>query len=147
MIIRKPLPTEVEAIAEIERSTLSPWNYSAILSELTEENRLLLVAIDTSGVVVGWCCVMVVDFEAEVLKIAVAPERRHQGIATGLIDKVEAECGMVETFYLEVRAENTGARSFYQKRGYKNVSLRKKYYRNPTDDAVIYMKKRIGKEE
>ncbi len=136
----------MEAIAEIEASSPSPWSAAAILSELDRQSGVQFVAVDgKAGSVVGWCCAMVVGGEAELLKIAVHTSKRRYGIATELLCKLEGECKKekVGRIFLEVRAKNRSARAFYHKYGFSQQYIRKKYYRKPNDDAVIYGK-RLG---
>ncbi len=142
-MIHKPLRSDAEAIAEIEAFSPSPWSAAAILSECDRHNGVQFVAVDgKSGPVVGWCCAMVAADEAELLRIAVHVNWRRYGIATALLRKLEGECAQqkVKRIFLEVRAKNKSAQTFYQKYGFSCQYIRKKYYRKPDDDAVIYGK-------
>ena len=77
--------------------------------------------------------------EGELLNIAVEEDYRRQGIAQMLFDTLFqhfTDMG-VEKIFLEVREKNTPAVGFYKKNGFAEVGLRKNYYREPTDHAVI----------
>ena len=86
-------------------------------------------------------CLLSVD-TADLLDIAVLSEYRGKGRADALMTFLQAEClarGIKEIF-LEVRASNTPAISLYKKHGYQEISIRKKYYSAPTEDALIMRK-------
>ena len=74
--------------------------------------------------------------------MAVDPEFRQRGIGYRLLDyamKTSRGDGL-ETAFLEVRVGNIAARKLYTAYGFKEVSIRKNYYKNPTEDAVIMLK-------
>ncbi len=70
--------------------------------------------------------------EKEILNIAVHPAFRRRGIALALL----AACSAPTTF-LEVRETNLGARALYRQAGFQEVGLRKAYYRNPGEAAIV----------
>jgi [ribosomal protein S18]-alanine N-acetyltransferase len=80
-----------------------------------------------------------VDAEWELQNLVVSPSHRQQGIATGLVEElVEAirdRKGAV--IFLEVRESNQAARSLYKKLGFEETGLRKSYYSNPPENAII----------
>ena len=88
-----------------------------------------------AGYVVTW---LVAD-EAELANLAVAPDRRRQGIGRYLLDAamVEAVAGGAASLYLEVRESNVAARALYGARGFVAVGRRPSYYRNPAEDALL----------
>jgi [ribosomal protein S18]-alanine N-acetyltransferase len=80
-----------------------------------------------------------VDTEWELQNLVVSPGCHRQGIATQLVDKLVAEVrGQKGTaIFLEVRESNQAARAFYKKVGFAESGLRKRYYSNPLEDAII----------
>ena len=77
--------------------------------------------------------------EGEIYRIAVREDKRQRGVGYRLLSyalKTESGSG-VETVFLEVRSKNTPARALYKAYGFKEIGIRKNYYQNPTDDAVI----------
>ena len=91
----------------------------------------------------GGFCAMLVSFDsADLLDIAVDENKRKSGIATTLIDFAHTECKRrgVKEVLLEVRASNAPAIALYKKQGYAEISVRKKYYSAPTEDAIIMRK-------
>ena len=91
----------------------------------------------------GFAAVMVNIDTADLLDIAVLPEHRNKGVASALMEFTEGECRMrgVGEIFLEVRESNAPAISLYKKHGYEKISVRKKYYSDPSEDAVIMRKK------
>ena len=77
--------------------------------------------------------------EAEILSIAVAPDRRRGGMGRALLDEIliSAASEGLRSLYLEVDAGNTAARALYDRAGFQRVGLRKKYYRNGADALVL----------
>ena len=73
--------------------------------------------------------------EYEVLNLVVAPAFRRQGVARQLLGSVLPGAGRV--VFLEVRESNLAARNFYKSMGFKEVSIRREYYDNPPDSAIV----------
>ncbi len=144
MWICKPLQSDVEAVMKIETFSPSPWSSVAINDEFVRQNGVQFVAVEEKDKhVVGWCSARVIDEEAELLKIAVDARKRRLGIASALLFKLVRECKKrgARKLFLEVRANNEPARAFYHMNGFAPLHIRKNYYRNPKDDAVIYKKR------
>ena len=129
-------------IAELEKVCFNdPWSESSIASELGNRLSLWLVAVD-GETVVGYVGSQSVLGETDMMNIAVAPDYRRQGIAEKLV--TELISGLRQkgnhSLMLEVRVSNTSARQLYDKLGFEQVGLRKNYYRNPKEDAMILRK-------
>lgn len=77
--------------------------------------------------------------ESELLRIAVADKFKRQGVGAKLMDSYKEDLKKhCDKFFLEVRASNEGAKGLYEKLGYKAINIRKNYYSDPKEDAVIY---------
>ena len=76
----------------------------------------------------------------EILAIATIEEYRNKGIAQELLDKIK-----IKDIFLEVRESNQTAISFYKKNNFKEISIRKNYYSEPTENAII-MKLEVNNE-
>jgi len=142
VLLRRMTPADVEPVAEIERSSVSPWDSAQIANELRYPASLTLVAEAEDGSVCGWCCGRYAGDEAELLKIAVRPEMKRVGIGDKLLERFEqlvAENGVTQVF-LEVRSRNEPALRLYRKHGFSRIGRRCGYYSNPPDDALILKK-------
>jgi [ribosomal protein S18]-alanine N-acetyltransferase len=91
-----------------------------------------------------WSAVPVAG-EAGLLRIAVAPEARRQGLARRLMEASEAFLipEGIDSLFLEVRVSNTSARALYEAMGWREQRLRKAYYPDG-EDAVIYWKQLVS---
>ena len=129
-------------VAQLEKLCFSaPWSENSISSELTNPLSCWLVALDGDRVA-GYVGSQTVLDESDMMNIAVDPQYRRQGIAQALVEelvKCLARKGS-HCLTLEVRASNAGAIALYEKLGFVQVGLRKNYYRNPREDAMILRK-------
>lgn len=144
--IRKCSAADVKEIAEIEKNCIPDgWSEKAFEEWLSGDGRILLGAF-ADGRMIGFANGSWVIDEGELLNIAVLEEYRQHGTAALLYEQIEKEFSDngVGTVYLEVREKNTPAIKFYQKNGFEQNGLRKNYYKNPHDNAVLMCKKIIG---
>lgn len=144
--IRSAMQEDIPAIAAIEESAPSSWSEAQLTTEFTRSDSIVLVAGDhqsnTSITVIGWSCLRYVVPEAELLKITVLPDHRHSGYGLSLLEGlfkriVHLGCRVL---FLEVRSKNLAARNLYLRSGFSKKGIRKKYYQDPEDDAVLYRK-------
>ena len=142
MEIRRARPDDATDIAELEEKIFAdPFNRKDIFSYICSDNGMCFTAIDESGVV-GYILGTKIPPEGEIYRIAVREDKRQRGIGYRLLSyglKTEMEHG-VETVFLEVRSQNAPARALYKAYGFKEIGIRKNYYQNPSDDAVIMVK-------
>ena len=140
--IKNMAAEHVVQVAELEKVCFSmPWSENSIASELNNIYALWLVAED-NGAVVGYIGSQFSHPEADVMNVAVTPDRRREGIAEVLVDSLIMELKRIgcSSLTLEVRASNDPAIGLYQKIGFHEVGRRKNYYRNPKEDALILRK-------
>ena len=132
----------VAQVAQLEALCFSdPWSETSVASELTNPLSCWLVSLENDRVT-GYVGSQTVVGETDMMNIAVHPDFRRRGIAEALIleliDGLKARENHCLT--LEVRASNTSAIALYGKLGFTQVGLRKNYYRNPREDALILRK-------
>ena len=142
MIIENMTADRVSQVAELEKLCFSdPWSENSVASELMNPLSYWLVALDGDRLL-GYVGSQTVVGETDMMNIAVHPEYRRRGVAEKLIlALVEGLKGMEShCLTLEVRASNVPAIALYEKLGFAQVGLRKNYYRNPMEDALILRK-------
>jgi ribosomal-protein-alanine acetyltransferase len=141
--IRSANLDDIRAIEQIERSAPSSWSQSLIISELHQSKAIQLVAFKLPrDSIIGWCCARLPAPEAELLKITVIPHFRRSGAGSLLLHHLINSCDRAgcNEIFLEVREKNITARNFYKKVGFEQRGIRKKYYSEPADNAIILRK-------
>lgn len=141
-MIRKMRREDVPQIAALERLCFSdPWSEASISSELENPISLWLVA-EADGVVQGYIGSQSAPPDCDIMNLAVAPDARRQQLGRTLLQSLIDELHRrgTERLFLEVRASNAPAQSLYASFGFEQVGLRKEYYVNPTEDALILRK-------
>lgn len=139
MEIRQMRAGDLFVVADMERRLFSdPWSVEAFRGGLMSRNQLYLV-IDDEGTIAGYCGIMFVADEAEILNIAVDIPYRRQHLATELLNfvfEIGDENG-INLYSLEVRENNAPAIALYNSCGFVPVGRRKEYYSNPKEDAIL----------
>ena len=141
--IGEMVPADLDQIMTIEqRSFVTPWSRNCFMEELHSRLSKMFVARTTGSgerQVAGYLCAWFVADEAHILNLACHPGFRRRKAATGLLahclDRAGAD-GM-QWAYLEVRRSNNQALSLYSKFGFKPVGLRKGYYTDTREDAIV----------
>ena len=140
--IEKMDESHVAPIAQLETLCFSdPWSENSIASELTSRLSYWLVAVE-DGQVLGYIGSQSVLGESDMMNVAVHPDHRRRGIAEKLVTALSHDLKERDNvcLTLEVRASNMPAIGLYEKLGFVQVGLRKNYYRNPREDALILRK-------
>lgn len=142
MDIRRSRPDDATAISEMENEIFSdPWSQKDIFSYICSETGMCFTALD-DGKVIGYIIGRKIPPEGEIYRIAVHPDRRQRGVGYRLLSyglKTELGSG-VESVFLEVRSKNTAARALYKAYGFSEIGVRRNYYQNPSDDAIVMIK-------
>lgn len=127
------------AVAEIDRaSNGAPWSEASFLREISNPQAHYFVSMDGSTVV-GFAGFWTLVDEAHVTTIAVQPEARGKGIGRALMERIlvdAAKLGM-SCATLEVRISNEKALKLYESLGFVHSGVRKNYYPDNREDAVI----------
>ena len=137
--IRAMKPADLESIESIEQASFSdPWS-KADFREVSRSPHCIFLAGEAGAEIVGYAIAMFVADESEILNIAVGQSHRGKGFGGALLDGILEQLRErnVESVFLEVRESNDRAKDLYHSRGFTAVSKRKKYYRNPVEDALI----------
>ena len=136
-MIRAAVLEDASAIANLFFLSMpSPWKTSDIEDALHSPTMVAWVweeAREIKGAILLQICMD----EAEILSIATAKNARRQGIGRTLIEYALREMGREVSVFLEVRSKNSGAIAFYEALGFSPIGMRKKYYKDPSDDALL----------
>lgn len=132
-------PADLEEVMLIERRSFgAPWEESTFRG-LMRRPSATLIAAELDDRVVGFAVQWFAADEGELGDLAVLPELRGYGIGSELLDRCirEAVDRKVRFLYLEVREGNPAAQRLYERSGFKIVGVRKDYYQEPTEDAIV----------
>ena len=131
---------DLDVVEAIEREAYpTPWSRSMFDAELRKPSSLALGAFTGEEVLVGYAFVSRYVDAWHVMNIAVADEFRRRGIARGLMERLfeltarDARRG----YTLEVRVSNDGAIRLYERLGFRSSGIRRGYYTDNREDALI----------
>lgn len=131
----------VEGVHRLEVQLFLPdtWSPETFWSELAAPGRWYAVAVERSGVLVGYAGLAQTGSDADVQTIAVAPGAQGRGIGRLLLDALVAQAGGAgaTSLLLEVRADNRPAQALYESVGFERISTRRRYYQPGDVDALI----------
>ena len=134
--------SDAECIEGLEKMCFSaPWSKQALIE--SAENGTKFFIAEIYGKISGYIGINTVLDEGYITNIAVFPEYRKMGIGTALLAHTEEFAKNIGLSFitLEVRESNTAAISLYEKHGFKKQGQRKKFYINPTENALILTKR------
>lgn len=135
------LPQDIPAVMEIERRAFAPgWAATTFEHELARNGMARYLVLESSrGKLAGFGGLWLMVGEAHIVTVAVLPELRRRGYGRLLVHalvELARDSGMTSAT-LEVRESNLAARSLYAEYGFYEVGLRKRYYADNGEDAVI----------
>ncbi len=139
IILREMTAEDIDGVLIVEREAFStPWSERLFYDELKNPHTVYYVCED-DGKIVAYGGVWHVLDEGQITNIAVKSKYRKSGVGSRLLDAIigfskDNDLSVVE---LEVRASNEPAIGLYKKFGFREVGVRKNYYKNPTEDALL----------
>ncbi len=144
--VRRMTLKDIDRIAEIEKQSFhTPWTIENFKYELTENRCAVYFVGEVNGVIAGYGGMWKMIDEGHITNIAVDPIYRCQGVGNAILEAlIEYSKGnQITGMTLEVRTKNLPAHSLYSKHGFKDEAIRRGYYTNPDDDAIIMWKNDI----
>lgn len=138
---------DLDAVLAIEaESFTSPWTREMYVAELEHVGvSFCYLARDETRQTLGFCSFWRVLDELHVNNLAVAHAHRRRGIATELMTFVLNEGARLGAHRatLEVRRSNDAARRLYERLGFVAAGVRRAYYTNPVEDALVLWRERL----
>ena len=133
----------VDAVCVLEEEAFSmPWHRESFLEMIQNKDACYLVGI-LDGVVVASCGLRNIVGDGEITNVVTNAGMRGKGIGRKMLLKLMEE-GVnmgVEAFTLEVRKSNAGAIHLYESLGFVTEGIRKNFYEEPVEDALIMWKR------
>ena len=135
-------------LSELDRLCVGAegWSEESFRSEAEKENGYVLYILAENRVAALLSGYYAAG-EADITSVAAAPEHRRRGLAKALLRRFEELLPEdTESIFLEVRESNSAAIALYEKCGYVKLAIRKSFYSQPRENAVV-MQKKLKKEE
>lgn len=136
--VRRLAYSDLPHVMSIERRAFpTPWSLAMFVLELSKSSGVCLAAT-LDGRLVGYVICARHDTVWHVMNIAVDPEGRRRGVASALLSELYEQVGDQQAcFTLEVRPSNSGAIALYEREGFRSAGLRRRYYQDNGEDALI----------
>lgn len=141
VVYRKMTVEDVLAVHQIELASFpTPWSLDSFYYEMTENQFAhYVVAVDENGVMLGFCGMWMVIDAAQITNVAVIEAARGRGVGEGLMRQAMliAKEHHMDVMSLEVRVSNEVAQNLYRKLGFQDGGIRKGYYTDNQEDALV----------
>jgi [ribosomal protein S18]-alanine N-acetyltransferase len=137
---------DIDAVQDVERSSFPvPWPANAFRHELTQNRNARYVVARQDDRVVGYAGLWLMVDEAHITTFAVHPDFRRLRIGERMLQRLFEIAAVMnaEWLTLEVRASNLPAQRLYEKYGFRRAGVRRRYYSDNNEDALIMWTERI----
>ena len=136
--IRRLIYADLPRVIAVERRAFpTPWSLAMFVLELSKPSGICLAALDGDDLV-GYCVCSRYDTVWHLMNVAVDPDRRREGVAAALLTTLFDQADRPgEEYTLEVRPSNAAAIALYETFGFRRAGLRKGYYHDNKEDALI----------
>jgi ribosomal-protein-alanine N-acetyltransferase len=131
---------DIDEVMEVEHSSFTvPWTKESFYYELEKNHFAHYLVVVVNEKIAGYCGCWIILDEAHVTNIAVLPQYRGRGFGESLLSKMMDIARKLGTkkMTLEVRVSNMPAQSLYKKLGFQKGGIRKGYYTDNQEDALI----------
>jgi [ribosomal protein S18]-alanine N-acetyltransferase len=132
--------SDIDQVMVIEHEAFTiPWSRESFYNEIEKNQFAFYLVLEDEGRVIGYCGVWIVVDEAHITNIALLSEFRGRKLGEALLRKVieVAKEQGAKTMTLEVRMSNMIAQSLYRKLGFQGGAIRKRYYTDNHEDALV----------
>lgn len=138
--MRFAVPGDAEQIAEIDAICFAlPWSSNALHDDIAENEKAVYIVAEQGDKILGYAGMWIIFDEAHITNVAVRPEFRRHGlgrlIVVALLSEAFRHGAVCQT--LEVRISNIAAINLYESLGFKKAGIRRQYYSDNNEDALI----------
>lgn len=137
---RKATLDDLDGIIKVELESFTlPWSREAFYNEFVNNQFAHYFVLEHNGNIIGYCGVWIVVDEAHITNVAISPEYRGLKLGKSMMKKMMeyARLHRAHSMTLEVRVTNHIAQSLYRKLGFQDGGIRKGYYTDNHEDALI----------
>ena len=141
---------DIENVVNVENNCFTtPWSKDSFLREITENKVALYLVAKIENVAVGYIGVWRIQNEGHITNVAVHPDFRGMGIGNMLVSELLSLCEKegIDAFTLEVRKNNLVAQNLYKQFQFVEEGIRKGYYQDTKEDAVIMWRRETQMED
>jgi [ribosomal protein S18]-alanine N-acetyltransferase len=135
-----------DVIAVERRAFPAPWSLAMFVLELSKPSSICIAA-RSDGELLGYLICSRYHTVWHLMNVAVDLDVRRLGVATRLIEHLIDEAGEDERYTLEVRVSNTEAITMYESFGFRSAGIRRRYYHDNNEDALIMWRTRGSSED
>jgi ribosomal-protein-alanine N-acetyltransferase len=132
--------SDLDDVTKLEKlSFKTPWSREAFFNEMTKNQFAYYLVVELNKEIIGYCGLWVIIDESHITNIAIHPSYRRKGIGDYLFRGVMAMAKTLgaRKMSLEVRVSNTTAQALYRKYGFQEGGIRKNYYTDNQEDALV----------
>ena len=155
-LLRRALPADVPALVALETACFThPWTAAQIHEEVARLPPDMVLVLEGPGAPIGtpagiraYCSFRLVLDEMQVMSVAVDPGHRRQGLARRLLAFAMSRAARAgaRRALLELRAGNREALALYESLGFGSLGVRRAYYSEPSEDALVLVRELCGAE-
>ncbi|WP_342048728.1 ribosomal protein S18-alanine N-acetyltransferase [Bacillus sp. OTU530] len=140
IIFRDMKPEDIAQVVAIEQVSFAiPWTFETFEREMTINEYARYTVMEKDGAIIGYCGMWLILDESHITNIAILPEYRGRNLGEALLNEVieKAKKLGAHSMTLEVRVSNEIAQKLYRKFGFLNGGIRKRYYTDNYEDALV----------
>jgi len=150
IVIEKMTVDDIDSVLKVEKDCFSiPWSKDSFVRELVENELALYLVAKIANVAVGYIGVWKIIDEGHITNLAVYSKYRKMGIGKMLVSELLSLCEKdgITSFTLEVRESNKHAQNLYKKFQFAECGIRKGYYQDNNENAVIMWRRETKMED
>lgn len=140
LVFRSMKVEDIDTVCRIEQESFpTPWTAGAFYNELTNNHFARYIIMEWDGEIAGYAGMWLIMDEAHITNIAVRAPYRGKKLGERLLTELKGTAGVqgAKRITLEVRVTNYVAQGLYKKLGFQSVGVRKGYYTDNNEDALI----------
>ena len=144
LVVRQAEERDIKPMAEMDVLCFSaPWSEESFDKEIRENRLAFYIVAEIDGRMVGYAGLWCIVDEGHITNVAVHPDFRRKGIGEALVSVLLEHTikNGITSHTLEARVSNDAAISLYKKFGFQPAGLRKNYYEDNGEDAIIMWRK------
>jgi ribosomal-protein-alanine N-acetyltransferase len=153
VFLRRADPADVAGLAALEAACFThPWTAVQIKDEIAQAGSGGVLVLDGpprpggAGGLRAYCAFRLVLDDMDVMTVAVAPDERRRGLGRWLLAFAMGQAARAgaRRAHLELRAGNREALALYESLGFRRVGVRREYYRQPVEDALVLVREGLA---